>query len=418
VSANRVVVTGVGAVSPLANSAKQHFERMVAGHSAVERLDDSAYANYAPMLQARVQDFDRREFIVDRMLRKLLSPSPAFALAAATDCLRDAGMLGTDVTDCGLYVGSVCLDADPEAFIPALRESIDASNQVDLSRFATHGIKLVDPLFLVKSLPNAGLCAIAIQHQALGPNANITNGSVSGLQAVISATDALRRGEAEMALAGGYDSLLRMDSIVDHLLAGRLAGNHFEPRAACRPFDRRRSGYALAEGAAFLMLETLDRAKARGATIYGELLSSGQTAMPSHRLEATREHDGLVACVRQTLRDLVRPAVVFGDGRANDLDDDREVGAYSELFGGDPIPFTAFTGAIGYPGAAAGAFSLVHAMLAIRDGVVPPMINCDDPVAPAHVDFVHEARRVAPHSALVWTSDRGIKNAAILASSV
>jgi 3-oxoacyl-[acyl-carrier-protein] synthase II len=197
-----------------------------------------------------------------------------------------------DLTYCGLYIGSVCLDADPEAFIPALRESIDATDQVDLSRFAAHGIKLIDPLFLVKSLPNAGLCAIAIQHQTLGPNANITNGSVSGLQAIISAMSALRRGEAEMALAGGYDSLLRMDSIVDHLLAGRLAGARFAPAQACRPFDRRRSGYALAEGAAFLVLETLDHARARHASLYGELIASGQSAVPSNLLAQEREHEG------------------------------------------------------------------------------------------------------------------------------
>jgi 3-oxoacyl-[acyl-carrier-protein] synthase II len=420
VSATRVVVTGVGAISPLGLSAERHFERLLAGESAVETLDDPAYANYPPMLRALVHDFDRRTFVPDRMLRKLLSPSPAFALGAATDALRSAGFLGTDLTDCGLYVGSVCLDADPEAFIPALRESIDATNNVDLARFARQGIKLVDPLFLVKSLPNAGLCAIAIQHQVLGPNANITNGSVSGLQAVIAAMDSLRRGETEMALAGGYDSLLRIDCIVDHLLAGRLAGGEEAPGQACRPFDRRRRGYALAEGAAFLMLETLEHAQGRGATIYSELCGTGQSALAGNLLGQVPGDDALTVCARKALGTNGNGPVdlLLGDGLANAVDEDRELRAYDALFPEGGVPFSAFTGSFGFPGAAAGAFSLVHAAMAIRRGILPPTINCDEPLAAERFDLVRSARPAQPRRVLVWTSDRGIKNAAIASSAL
>jgi 3-oxoacyl-[acyl-carrier-protein] synthase II len=419
VSAVRVAVTGVGAISPLALDAPRHFERLAAGESAVASLDDPAYRSYPPLLQSAVRGFDRRTLVPDRMLRKLLSPSPSFALAAAAEAVRDAGLEGSDLGACGLYAGSVCLDADPEAFIPALRESVDATNNLNLSRFATHGIKLVDPLFLVKSLPNAGLCGIAIQYQVLGPNANITNGSVSGLQAVIAAVDALRRGEASIALAGGYDSLLRMDCIVDHLLAGRLAGDAFSPAAGCRPFDRQRAGYALAEGAAFLMLETLEHARNRHAPIYGELLATGQTSFPRNLIDASPEDDGLVVCARQALDGAAeRVDLVLGDGLANPIDDERELRACRALFPGQPIAFSAFTGSFGFPGAAAGAFSLVHAMLAMRSGVVPPTINCDDPVGAEGVDLVRERRAARPRRILVWTSDRGIKNAAVVAAAL
>jgi 3-oxoacyl-[acyl-carrier-protein] synthase II len=312
----------------------------------------------------------------------------------------------------------VCLDADPEAFIPALRESVDSANNLNLSRFATHGIKLVDPLFLVKSLPNAGLCAIAIQYQVLGPNANITNGSVSGLQAVIAAIDALRRGEADVALAGGYDSLLRMDCIVDHLLAGRLAGNELPPEHACRPFDRRRNGYALAEGAAFVALETLEHAAAGGARIYAELLGTGQSSLAGNLLGRVPEDDALSMCAGQALETsggAEAVDLVLGDGLANLDDDDRELRACRTLFPGRAVPFSAFTGSFGFPGAAAGGFSLVHALLAMRGGVIPPTINCDDPVDASGVDLVTETRRARPGGVLIWTSDRGVKNAAIVA---
>ena len=248
----------------------------LSGDSAVDLLDEPQYRNYPPILQARVAGFDRRAMIPDRMLRKLLSPSPGFAVAAATEALRDAQLLGADLTECGLYTGSVCLEANPDAFIPALRGSVDHTGQVDLYRFARSGMKLIDPLFLVQSLPNAGLCSIAIQHQVLGPNANLTNGAVSGLQAVIAATELIRRGDAEIALAGAYDLLLQMDCIVDHLLAGRLAGAADLPSRCCRPFDRARSGYALSEGASFLLLESAEHALQRNQKGYGEILSYGE----------------------------------------------------------------------------------------------------------------------------------------------
>jgi len=261
VSNARVWVTGIGAVSPLACDSARHFDRLLSGDSAVEQLGGWQYRNYPPILQARVTGFDRREMIPDRMLRKLLSPSPGYAVAAATEALRDSQLLHSDLKKCGLYAGSVCLEANPDAFIPALREAVDDAGNVSLDRFARNGMKLIDPLFLVRSLPNAGLCSIAIQHQVLGPNANLTNGPVSGLQAVIAATEAIRRGDAEIALAGAYDSLLQMDCIVDHLLSGRLAAAADAPSRACRPFDRARSGYALSEGASFLLLENSEHAR-------------------------------------------------------------------------------------------------------------------------------------------------------------
>ncbi len=417
-SARNVVVTGVGVISPLALDARSHFDRLVAGDSVVERLSDAAFRNYPPILQAAVKDFDRRRMIADRMLRKLLAPSPAFALAAASEALLDSGLPATEMIDCGLYVGSVCLDANPEAFIPALRESMNGGEEVDLRRFATHGMKLVDPLFLVKSLPNAGLCSIAIQHQMLGPNANITNGAVSGLQAVIAAVEAIRRGDAESALAGGYDSLLRMDCIADHLISGRLASVTETPQRDCRPFDRARSGYAVSEGAAFLALESEEHARRRSARIYGEVCSFGQTASPRALLDpASADAAALAAAANQALAAASMSAgdvdCVFGDGIATLADDAREALACEAVFNGAQPAFSCYTGSFGFAGAAAGAFSLVHAMLAFEQSVVPPAINCDDRDPECRVDIAPTARARDLQRALVWTSDHSIKNASI-----
>jgi 3-oxoacyl-[acyl-carrier-protein] synthase II len=422
VSLPRVAVTGIGIVSPLGLNATDHFERLVAGESAIQVLDDEIYKNFPTLTQARVRDFDRRKWVPDRMLRKLLSAGSAYALGSATEALQDSGIAASEFTDCGLYVGSVCLEVSPEIFIPALKESVNKQNQVDITCFAQHGMKLLDPLFLVRSLPNAGLCAIAIQHQILGPNANITNGTISGLQAVIGATEAIRRGDAQVALAGGYDSLVQMDCIVDHLLAGRLARWKGSAAESCRPFDEGRDGYALSEGAAFLMLENLDHACRRKAKIYGEVLFAAEFVSPATFTNRTVDgSDSLSAAAQRALELSSLSAndvtAVFGDGMALEADDTREMLAYNKAIGSAGAPFTAFSGSFGFVGAASGVFSLAHAFLAIHRGVIPPLTNCQTMVAGCTMPCVRSAKTAAVKNAVVWTSDRGIKNAAVVASA-
>ncbi len=421
-SVARVVVTGIGIVSPLGLDAKEHFDRLVKGDSAIQALDDPVYKNFPPLAQARVRDFDRRRWVPDRMLRKLLSAGSAYALGSATEALQDSGVAAAEFSDCGLYVGSVCLEVSPETFIPALKESVNKQNQVDISCFARHGMKLLDPLFLVRSLPNAGLCAIAIQHQILGPNANITNGTVSGLQAVIAATEAIRRGDAEIALAGGYDSLLQMDCIVDHLLSERLARWKGSSANCCCPFDQSRDGYALSEGAAFLMLENLDHARHRKAKIYGEVLSSAEFVSPRSFIDAAMDGTPALCAAAQRALDLSAISkndvtLVFGDGLAVETDDTRDMVAYDTVAGDSGACFTAFGGAFGFVGAASGTFSLAHAFMAIRHGVIPPLTNCRDLVPGCTMPFVRAAGAAPVKHAVVWTSDRGIKNAAVVVGS-
>lgn len=418
----RVVVTGIGMVSPLGLDANKHFDHLVAGSSAIQALNDEIYRNFPPLAHARVCEFDRRRWVPDRMLRKLLSSGSAYALGSATEALRDSGLAAAEFSDCGLYVGSVCLEVSPETFIPALKESVNRENQVDITCFAQHGMKLLDPLFLVRALPNAGLCAIAIQHQILGPNANLTNGTISGLQAIIAGTEAIRRGDAEVALAGGYDSLLQMDCFVDHLLSGRLAQWRGSAADCCRPFDQDRDGYALSEGAAFLMLENLDHARHRGARIYGEILASAESSSPRNLIDP--EFDGSAALCAAASRALDLSSIsstdvglVLGNGLAVEADDTMEMVTYDKVLGDSSAPFTAFTGAFGFVGAASGAFSVAHALLAIRHQVIPPLTNCHDLAAGCTIPFVSKAQGAPLRHAMVWTSDRGVKNAAVVVCS-
>jgi 3-oxoacyl-[acyl-carrier-protein] synthase II len=416
------VVTGVGVVSPLATAAAEHFEAWIEGKSAVAESADPEFRRYAPQLEARVSGFDRTAVIKTRMLRKLLAPSAGFAVGAAGEAIADAGLSGERevLAACGLYVGSLSLEIDPDVFIPPLRASLTNDGEFDLSLFARRGMKLLDPLFLVRALPNAGLCGVSLEHQLLGPNTNLTNGPTSGLGAVALAVSAIERGEIRCAVAGGYDSLLVMDAVAEHLIAGRLTRNGTAPERACRPFDRARDGYVLGEGAAFVVVESPDHARARGATAYGRILGHSSTTdpgllAPARAVDGTAlEHAARLALDRAATGSGELGAI-FGDGLATELDDIRESNAIAGVVDGAEVPFTAPTSAIGYTGAASGAFSLVHALLALRRRVTPPLANCDelDPRCP-----VHHLSSPAPLSrprVLVWNSERGVKNVAMVA---
>ncbi len=417
----RVLVTGLGLVSALGLNARQHFERLLRGECGVTVSAQPEVCDLPSRLEARVTGFDRRERITDRMLRKLLSPSAGYAVAAAGEALHDAGMASADpvLRECGLYVGSIAVDTDPEVFIPAFKASLNESGGFEMARFAQRGMKLLDPLFLVKSLPNAGLCGISIQHQVLGSNVNITNGTVSGLQAIATAAAAIRRGEITMAVAGGYDSLLRIDIIAAHLMAGQLSRRNTDPARACRPFDRERDGFAVGEGAAFLFLEAESHARERAAPAYGELLAASHTTDASLAFRSNSD-DG--AALEQAARLALRQGncgptklgAIFGDGLATELDDLREAAVVRRLLGDGAVAFTAATAALGFTGAASGAFSIAHALMALQRAVIPPLINCDQPDPRCALRFVDRPEEQRYDRALVWNSDQGVKNVAIL----
>jgi 3-oxoacyl-[acyl-carrier-protein] synthase II len=418
-----VVVTGLGVVSPLGLDRARHEARLWAGETAVAPAPaDARYARHCPLV-ARVDGFDRRQSIANRMLRKLLTTSAAYAVVAAGEALRDGGLAAAAdvVATAGLYAGSVCIDFNPEMFIPALRESLDETGKLEITRFATRGLQLIDPLFLVKTLPNGGVGGIAIEHQVTGPSLNITNGTVSGLQAIIAAARAVRDGTADVALAGGYDCMLSMDSVAEHVLAGRVTdGADVAPARAGRAFDLRRAGYALGEGAAFLLLESDERARRRGARVYGAILGAGQSTEARSAPEA--DDDGgalaLAAAARAALgaagRRADEVAALFGDGLGVEADDLREAGAARRVFGERRLPYAAATGNVGFTGATSGVLAVVHALCARARGTLPPAVDCAQPDPRCPFDLPRAPRPLPPGPVLVWNSEGGVKNAAVL----
>jgi 3-oxoacyl-[acyl-carrier-protein] synthase II len=405
------VVTGVGAVSCLGHGFDEHWRRLVLGEAGVRLLPTDFPDSFPVKLQAPVTGFEPGQRIRNRMLRKLLLPSATFAVAAVGEALDDAGIADDDalLERCGLYFGSVTYELKARTFEPALRASFGPDRRFDFARFAQAGLDLVDPLLIVRGLPNAAPCGVAIEHRLQGPNATFTNGATSGLHAVAVAFDAIRNGLADIAVVGGSDSQLLTENIVARHASGQLLTGDEPPWLGARPFDRRRRGHVLGEGAAACVLEEVDHAAARGARIYGEVLGTGSTTEASDEEGAALAAAGGEALSGQDGRS---PDIVFGCGAGTMAGDRREASAVRDLLGASAM-ITAPTGALGATGAASGVFAFLHSLRAIVDGLIPPTTGYDEPDPGCDVRVVPHATRQLHSRALVWSSD-DVRNVAML----
>ena len=283
-------------------------------------------------------------------------------------------------------------------------------------------LRVLDPLFLGAGAAQRRGLADSIEHQVLGPNTNLTNGATSGLMAVGLAMGAIQRREIDCAVVGGYDTLLVMDAIAEHHLEGRLS-HHGSPGPGLAAPSTSGDGYAaLGEGAAFVLLESEDHARGRGARAYAELQSFAATTDPS---ALRRDRAGDPTALREAGQRALAVArcapadvgVVFGDGLGTEVDDRREAEAVLGMVSGVAVPFTAATSAIGYTGAAGGVFSLIHGVLAVDRGVAPALANCDqlDPRCPVH--FLRRPEPMSQRRVVVWNSPAGVKNVAVVVAA-
>jgi len=368
----------------------------------------------------RVPGFDPHSCITNRMLRKILTPAAGFAVAAAGEALHSSGLPAAEIKRLGIFVGSLGLDQDLNTFGEALRHSLEPATpepesgssepvasdhpheRFSYSRFHKHGMSLIDPLFLLKSLPNAGLCGAAIEHGMEGPNLNIMNGSTSGLLAVSAAADSILRGDTPVALAGGYDSLVQLETVLAHLIDGRLLTENEGGNT---------SGYLPSEGAVFFVLEEEAHAHARGAHIFAEVAGSAVTHSPSR----AAPEQGAAAALERAVRasnsteqrtqqaSCTAPNAVFGDGLNLPAHDALEAEVVRRIACGQrDIPLQSSVSRLGFAGAATGLFSLLHAALTI-DGQLPFTDAASLTSIPGEL----------PEKLLVWTSDRGRDHVAI-----
>ena len=385
-ASRRIAITGAGAVCGAGLGVDAIWDAVVSGRSAIKEISSWDASRWPVRLAAEVTGVDNRMLVEDRKLHKLITRTDLFGLYAAGAAIQRSGIaahretLATEAVPqfndrSGVFVGSGGGNYRSNYdFFPLLTAAGG-----DLQKFGRELGENVNPMWLLKILPNNVVCHVGIRHSFKGTNACITNQCVGGALAVAEAAEALRASEADRAVVVGHDTPFEPETVFHYHRLGLMSPD------TLRPFDRERRGTVFGEGAAAVMLETLEDAQARRATILGEFLGSGCTTEAAGILDLRPDGDGLSRAIEIALADAGLSAAAVGmivaHGNGTRASDASEVQALRRVFGDNPPPVTGFKWAFGHLIAASGLLDFVLTLNALRQGIVPgiPTLNSPDP---------------------------------------
>lgn len=417
---SRIVITGVGAVCAAGRDPGTILDAVRAGRSAIAPIRRWDTAQWPPTAAGEIVELNPRDMVDDRKLHKLIRRTDLFGLYAADRAIESSGMLTHRATldagaaaaysdRTGVYVGSGGGNYEGQYdYFPLLTTA-----QEELPAFGRELSSVVNPMWLLRTLPNNVLGHIGIRHGFKGSNACITNHSIGGLLAVIEAAEALRNGEADRALAVGHDAPIEPQMVLYYHDVGLLA------KETIRPFDARRDGSLFGEGAAALALETEASARQRQVAILGTVLGGGSATDAQGLLAIRDDGDALARAIELALDDAgLRPAevgMIAAHGNGTPQSDASEAAAIRRVFGSDAPPVTAFKWAFGHLIAAAGIIEAVLALASLRERVVPGTATYAEPDPRcAGVPVSAEARPPRGDVALVLCRGFAGTNAALL----
>jgi len=397
----RVVVTGIGWVTPLGAEVEPVWRRVLAGESGVGYITLFDAGNFPTKISAEVRGWDLSDVGEDPERWKYQGRHTHFAIGAAKKAVADSGILDTprDPTRFGVYLGSGEGQQDFDRFTQMMVAALEGPN-LDLARFTQKGLEILNPVAELEQEPNMPAGHLASLFDAQGPNINCLTACAASSQAIGEATEIIRRGEADLMLSGGTHTMIHPFGVTGFALLTALSTRNDQPEKASRPFDRNRDGFVLGEGAGMVVLEELERAKARGATIYGEIVGYGSTADAFRITDTHPEGRGAISCIKMALADagIERVDYINAHGTSTTVNDKVETLAIKQVFGEEAykIPVSSTKSMMGHLIAAAGATELMFCLLALRDGVVPPTINYETPDPECDLDYVPNVAREWP----------------------
>lgn len=394
----RVVISGIGVVNPIGVTLTAFWDALQQGRHGIRRISVFDSAGLPMPFAGEVPDFSAKAYLAkeERKSMKVMSRGIQMAVAAAQLAMDDAGIDKSklDPTRFGVEFGSGLMASELQELAAAAQVSGTCRpGVVDLQKWGAQGIPVITPLWMLKYLPNMLACHVSILHNAQGPNNTITESDVAGLLAIGEAYHILLRNHADLFLAGGADSKLNPLSMVRQSLFGRLSSCGDGPEKAIRPFDRRRDGMLIGEGAAVLTLEDLGHAQRRGARIYAEIVGFGAA------FDRDRSGKGLARAMRTALEqaDLAPEDIdhINAHGLSTVPSDVWEYNGINALFGrrAEPVPVFAAKSYFGSLGAASGPSELAASILAARHGRIPRTLNYEelDPACPLAVTRAPQA---------------------------
>jgi beta-ketoacyl-acyl-carrier-protein synthase II len=418
----RVAVTGIGLVTPLGNDAAATWNALLEGRSGVGPIAGFDASGFPVRIAAEVKDFDALARLGDAKLLKLANRAHRFALAAADEAIADAGVRPDETTAarwaCVAGAGMLGWDFDD---LSAFQREFAADGELHEDRLFAAGHRVTDPVAFCRAQANAGLALLTRRFAIRGYASTVHTACASGGQAIGAAMRLVRRGIADRALCGGFDSMLHPLGLAGFCLLQALSPDNDAPERASRPFDRTRNGFVLGEGAGFLVLEEWELARRRGARIHAELAGDGNSLSSYRITDSHPSGDGPIQAMRQALGDAgltVREIdYVNAHGTSTPMNDRGECAAIRALFGAhaDHLAVSSTKSLMGHLIAAAGAVEAAVTALAVRDGVLPVNANLAERDPDCDLDFVvGQARRRDVRAALSSSFGFGGSNSCLV----
>jgi len=396
--ARRVVITGLGLVTPIGIGRDQVWTALVEGRSGIKKISVFDPSGFESQVGGEIESLTMGSYVPKayRKSTKIMARDIEIAVAAAYEAVKDAGLTtkclierkeadgdpNIDPTRFGANIGAGLICADLTELADALHSAVDEQNRFDILKWGSEGMNNLTPLWLLKFLPNMLSCHVTIVHDARAPSNTITCAEASSHLAIGEAFRAIARGSADICICGGAESKITPMGLLRQQMLKRLStGHNDDPAGACRPFGVDRDGMVISEGGGLLILEELQHARSRGADIYCEMVGFGASSNTHSWSEPHPDGKGIALSINKALddADLTPDAVdmvaAFGSGVVDhDLSEARGIRA-ALGDGPDGIPVLATKGSLGNNGAGAGAIDLAIAIMCIQHGMIPHAIN-------------------------------------------
>jgi 3-oxoacyl-[acyl-carrier-protein] synthase II len=399
-TSRRVVITGLGLVTPIGIGTEAVWSALIDRKSGVGRISAFDPSHFKSQVGGQIAGLTVSGYVPKhyRKSTKVMARDIEIAVAAAYEAVKDAGLKtrcmidrgetegpsNLDPTRFGANIGAGLICADLNELAGALATATDENNRFSIQKWGSEGMNNLTPLWLLKFLPNMLSCHVTIVHDAQAPSNTITCAEASSHLAIGEAFRTIARGAADICICGGAESKMNPMGLMRQELLGRLSTTHNDdPASACRPFDASRDGTAISEGGGLIILEELEHARARGARIYCEVVGFGASVNAHNWSQPHPEGRGIELAIRKALNDAklapenIDMVGTFGTGSpSHDVSEARGIrAALGERAA--KVPALAIKGAIGNNGAGAGAIDLSVAALCLMNNTVPPALNLD-----------------------------------------
>ena len=429
----RVVITGIGVISPIGIGSKTFWENLLAGKVGVRRIQAFDPSGFSCQISGEVPAFKIGDYVPKsyRKATKVMARDIELAVVAADDAFKDAGLQSRAYTETptikperfGCNIGAGLISCELNELTAALHVARDG-NKVDLHKWGAEGLQQLTPLWLLKYLPNMLACHVTIIHELKGPSNTITCADASSHLAIGEAFRTIQRGKADLAICGGAESKVNPMGMMRQSLLGRLTETHNDtPEQAVRPFDADANGTAAGEGGGLLILEEYEHAKARGAKIYAELVGFGASQDTHKVTDPEPSGHSYGKAIGKALADANVPPtgvdVLFPCGLGIPSHDRAELNGLTQVFGGglERVPLAPIKAQMGNLAAGNGV-EAVAAVMSVQAGKIPPAVNTRKTLDGRKLNVSPDTRDANVDVAVASVYSLGGQNAALVFKKV